>query len=328
MICLWTALAGTGAISAKEFDRRPVHTFSIVARDSVTGQLGVAVQSHWFSVGTVVTWAEAGVGAVATQSFADPAYGTRGLDLMRSGLGAQAALDALVGADPGRAERQVAFVDAKGEVAAFTGEGCIEAAGHHTGDGYSVQANMMITGAVVPAMAEAYEASEGDLAERLMAALEAAQAAGGDIRGKQSAAMLIVSGESTGRPWADRVVDLRVEDHAEPVKELRRLLAVHRAYEEMNMGDVAVEQGDMVAANRHYTNAADFAPGNVEILFWQGITLATTGHTDEARPVLRRVFAEEPRWLDLVPRLVKPGVIPDTDEGKELIREILKEGKR
>ncbi len=309
-------------------DSRPVHTYSIVARDSATGEMGVAVQSHWFSVGSIVTWAEAGVGAIATQSFADPAYGPRGLALMGSGMTAEEALSSLLDADEGEAVRQIAFVDQRGNVAGHTGSGCIESAGQIFGPGYSVQANMMITDAIVPAMAEAYVKSGGDLAERMMAALEAAQEAGGDIRGKQSAAMLIVRGVNTGRPWVDTVLELRVEDHAEPVRELRRVLTVHRAYEEMNQGDIAMEEGEMARASRHYENAARMNPGNVEILFWQGITLATTGHLEEARPLLRRVFAIDPQWAELVPRLVKPGLIPDTPEGRELIREILKEGDR
>jgi len=178
---------------------RPVHTYSIVARDAASGQMGVAVQSHWFSVGSIVTWAEAGVGAIATQSFVDPAYGPRGLELMKSGLSAEQALEALLLVDDGRNVRQVAFVDTSGTVAAHTGAKCIESADHHVGEGYSVQANMMLNDKVVPAMAKAYESAEGDLAERLMAALEAAQAAGGDIRGKQSAAMLTGFSSSASR---------------------------------------------------------------------------------------------------------------------------------
>ncbi len=313
---------------ADEFESRPVHTFSIVARDSVTGEMGVAVQSHWFSVGAVVTWAEAGVGAIATQSFADPAYGPRGLELMRSGLSAEASLTALLGADPGEAVRQVAFVDAKGNVAVHTGSKCIESAGHRAGEGYSVQANMMVSDAIVPAMKTAYEKGEGSLAERMMSALEAAQEAGGDIRGRQSAAMLIVRGTATGKPWVDTLLELRVEDHAEPVRELRRLLTVHRAYDEMNRGDVAMEQGDMEGAMGHYSHAALFAPGNMEILFWQGITMATSGYLEEARPLFRQVFSAEHHWTELVPRLVKPGLIPNNAEGIELIREILKEGEQ
>ncbi|MCX6552506.1 MAG: DUF1028 domain-containing protein, partial [Acidobacteria bacterium] len=191
------------------------HTFSIVARDPVTGDMGVAVQSHWFSVGSIVTWAEAGVGAIATQSFVEPAYGYKGLELMRGGMSAPDVLKKLLADDAQREVRQVAMIDAQGRVDGFTGKLDIAAAGHHVGAQYSVQANMMENPRVWPAMAAAYEQTTGDLADRLLAALEAAQNAGGDIRGKQSAAILIVKAKSTGKPWAgaDRLFDLRVEDH-------------------------------------------------------------------------------------------------------------------
>src|SRR6185503_283488 len=218
----------------------PLHTFSIVARDPATGELGVAVQSHWFSVGTAVPWAEAGVGAVATQSFVNPAYGPDGLALMKQGVAAPDALAQLVTKDPGEAVRQVAFVDSQGRVAAHTGKKCIAACGDHVGAGYSVQANMMENERVWPAMARAYEAAKGPLAERLLAALEAAQKEGGDIRGQQSAAILVVRAKSTGHVWEDRLVDLRVEDSLHPIEELRRLYLVHEAYEHMNAGDLAV----------------------------------------------------------------------------------------
>jgi uncharacterized Ntn-hydrolase superfamily protein len=301
----------------------PAHTFSIVARDAESGDMGVAVQSHWFSVGSDVTWGEAGVGVIATQSFIDPAYGPRGLELMRSGLDAKQALKALLLVDDGRDVRQVAFVDASGTVAAHTGAKCIEAAGHHVGDGYSVQANMMLNDKVVPAMARAYETTRGDLAERLMAALEAAQSVGGDIRGKQSAAMLIVKGESSGRPWADRVLELRIEDHSSPIVELRRLLTVHRAYEHMNAGDVAVEHGDLELAMAEYGRAAELLPGNLEVQYWAAVTLATSGRLDQALPVFREIFAADPNWVELTKRLLKPGIIPDTLKGRALVEKIV-----
>ena len=313
------------AIPARGVER-PTHTYSIVARDPATGQLGVAVQSHWFSVGSVVSWAEAGVGAVATQSFVDPAYGPRGLELMRGGLSPAQALAALTSVDDGREVRQIAFVDASGRVAAHTGARCISEAGHHVGVGYSVQANMMLNDRVVPAMAAAYEAATGDLAERMMQALEAAERAGGDIRGRQSAAMLIVKGESTGRPWADKVLELRVEDHPDPLVELRRLLTVHRAYEHMNAGDVAVEKGDLDLAKAEYTAAADLLPGSLEVQYWAAVTLATAGELDAALPVFRKVFAADPNWVELTRRLVKPGIIPDTPEGHALVERIAAAG--
>jgi uncharacterized Ntn-hydrolase superfamily protein len=301
----------------------PIHTYSIVARDPATGQLGVAVQSHWFSVGSVVTWAEAGVGVIATQSFVDPAYGPRGLELMASGLSAQQALAALLVVDEGRDVRQVAFVDAAGNVAAHTGTRCIESAGHVVGDGYSVQANMMLSDAIVPAMRQAYEAAEGDLADRLLAALEAAEAAGGDIRGRQSAAMLIVEGSSTGRPWADRLLELRIEDHPQPLVELRRLVKVHRAYQHMNAGDVAVEHGDIELAMAEYGAAAELLPDNVEVQYWAAVMLATNGNLDRALPMFREVFSADANWVELTRRLHRPGIIPDTDEGRALVSRIV-----
>ena len=192
--------------------RRPVHTFSIVARDPATGELGVAVQSHWFSVGSIVAWAEAGVGAVATQSFVDPSYGKNGLDLMRSGKSAPDSLRELLAKDEGREVRQVAMIDAQGRVDGFTGKNDIQAAGHIVGTNFSVQANLMLNDKVWPAMARAFENSKGDLAERMLAALDAAQLAGGDIRGKQSAALIVVTGKPTGQAWKDRTFDLRVDD--------------------------------------------------------------------------------------------------------------------
>jgi uncharacterized Ntn-hydrolase superfamily protein len=312
------------ALPARAIER-PVHTYSIVARDAETGEMGVAVQSHWFSVGSIVTWAEAGVGAVATQSFVDPAYGPRGLELMRSGLDAEQALTALVKVDAGRDVRQVAFVDTAGKVAAHTGATCIESAGHHVGEGYSVQANMMLNDKVVPAMAGAYESAEGDLADRLMAALRAAQDVGGDIRGKQSAAMLIVKAESTGRSWADRVLELRIEDHPTPIAELERLLEVHRAYEHMNAGDVAVEHEDLELAMAEYGQAAELLPDNVEVQYWAAVTLATSGKIDQALPIFRTVFSADANWIELTRRLHKPGIIPDTPEGRKLVEQILRE---
>lgn len=285
----------------------------------------MAVQSHWFSVGAVVTWAEAGVGAVATQSMAEPAYGLRGLALMKRGMSAERALAALTSQDDAAPVRQVAFVDARGGVAAHTGDGCIESAGHHVGDGYSVQANMMLNDEVVPAMVEAFEAARGPLPERMVAALAGGQAAGGDIRGRQSAAILVVKGTSTGQPWADGVVELRVEDDANPIDELTRLLTLHRAYEQMNLGDAAVAAQEMKTAAGHYRTAAELAPDNVEMAYWHGVAMATNDQLDAAIPLFRRVFAADRNWAELTRRLFKPGVFPDTPEGHALVDRILRE---
>ncbi len=285
---------------------RPVHTFSIVARDSVTGEIGVAVQSHWFSVGSLVTWAEAGVGAVATQSFVDPAYGPLGLDLMRAGKTANQALSGLLASDPGREVRQVAMIDVQGNVAAHTGSKCIPGAGHIVGRNYSVQANLMLNDKVWPAMSKAFENAKGDLADRMLAALDAAQSVGGDIRGRQSAAILIVKGKSTGRPWADRVMELRVEDNPEPLRELRRLVNLHRAYDHMNNGDLAVEHNDVTGALREYGAAEAMFPDNLEMKFWHAVALVNVGRTDESLPLFKEIFSKDKNWALLIPRL--PGV--------------------
>jgi uncharacterized Ntn-hydrolase superfamily protein len=298
---------------------RPVHTYSLVARDTVTGEMGVAVQSHWFSVGSLVTWAEAGVGAVATQSFVDPAYGPLGLDLMRAGKSANQALASLLAGDPGKDVRQVAMIDIKGNVAAHTGSKCIQGAGHITGNNYSVQANLMLNDQIWPAMSRAYENAKGDLAERMLAALEAAQEAGGDIRGKQSAAILIVKAKSTGRPWVDRVMDLRVEDHEEPLRELRRLVNVHRAYEHMNNGDLAVEHNDVDGALREYSAAEAMFPNNLEMKFWHAVALVNVGRVNESLPIFKEVFAKDKNWAELVPRLPESGTLKDSEDIVRLI---------
>jgi uncharacterized Ntn-hydrolase superfamily protein len=290
---------------------RPVHTFSIVARDPATGELGVAVQSHWFSVGSIVPWAEAGLGAVATQSFVDPSYGKLGLDLMRAGKSAPDALKALLAGDDGREVRQVAMIDAQGRVAAHTGSKDIPAAGHIVGKDYSVQANLMLNDKVWPAMSRAFETTKGDLAERMMAALDAAQEAGGDIRGKQSAALIVVTGKPTGKPWADRVFDLRVDDSADPLKELRRLVTLQRAYNHMNAGDLAVEQKDNDRALAEYGAAAKLVPDNAEMVYWHAVALVNMGRVDDSLPLFRRVFAMDKNWVTLTPRLAKVGLIPD-----------------
>ncbi len=290
---------------------RPVHTYSIVARDPATGQLGVAVQSHWFSVGALVPWAEAGVGAVATQSFVDASYGPLGLSLLKAGRSAPDALAGLLAADGGRDVRQVAMIDAAGRVASHTGARCVEAAGHHVGKDYSVQANMMRSASVWPAMAKAFEETRGDLAERMLAALEAAEAAGGDIRGKQSAALIVVSGNPTGRPWQDRLFDLRVEDSPAPLPELRRLVTLARAYALMNEGDLAVERKDDAAALKAYSAAQAIVPGNAEMTYWTAVSLVGMGRIDEALPLFRKVFAIDRSWAEMTPRLPKSGLLPD-----------------
>lgn len=306
--------------------KRPVHTYSIVARDSATGELGVAVQSHWFAVGNGVLWAEPGIGAIATQSFAEPEYGRKGLERMRGGIAAPEVLAALVAEDKGQAVRQVGMVDAMGRVAAHTGTSCIAFAGHHVGDGYAVHANLMANDRVVPAMAKAYESTKGDLAERLVAALEAAQEAGGDVRGCQSAAIRVVKGVASAMPSHDVVVDLRVDDSAAPLAELRRLLRLARVYQHMNAGDVAVEKGDVAGARDHYAAAAKAAPGITEIRYWQAVGLANAGQVEESLPIFRGVFREDRRWVEVTRRL-QPGVIPPGPKGDQIVQTILTQAK-
>jgi uncharacterized Ntn-hydrolase superfamily protein len=334
---------------------RPVYTFSIVARDAQTGEMGAAVQSHWFAVGSNVIWAEAGVGAVATQSFVDPSYGPLGLKLMSAGKSAPDALKALLAGDAGRAVRQVAFVDTTGAVATWTGAGDIPSAGGvagHRSDGwqddcggagatrssengqpfvhpcggrgaigrdFAAQANLMANDTIWPAMAKAYQASTGDLAERLLAALEAGQAAGGDIRGRQSAAIIVVKAASTGKPWQDTVFNLRVDDAAEPIPELRRLVTLQRAYNRMNAGDLAVEHGDNEGALREYSAAEAIAskttgvlPSRLaEMIYWHAVALVTMNRVDESLPLFKRAFAMEQGWVELTRRLPKVGLLPD-----------------
>lgn len=298
---------------------RPVHTYSIVARDPATGELGVAVQSHWFSVGSIVSWAEPGVGAVATQSFVEASYGPLGLELMRAGKTAGQALQALLAADDHTEVRQVAMVDAAGNVAVHTGAGAIVHACDRTGEGFSVQANLMLRSTVCDAMHTAYMSTEGDLAERLMAALEAAQAEGGDIRGVQSAALLVVTEDREDPPWGGRVIDLRIEDHPEPLVELRRLLTLARAYNHMNEGDEHMTRGEVAEAVAAYGRAEELAPGNHEMIFWHAATLAGIGRVEEALPLFERAFELWPQWRTLVRRLPEAGLLPDDPELVERI---------
>ena len=316
------ALGSTGSPACRVL--RPVHTYSIVARDSVTGELGVAVQSHWFSVGAVVPWAEAGVGAVATQSFSEASYGPLGLELMRAGKSAQQALDALLAADPQREVRQVAMVDAAGRVAVHTGKQCIAEAGHRTGSQFSVQANLMEKSTVWDAMKRAFESAPGGLADRMLAALEAAQKEGGDIRGKQSAAILVVKGKSSGRPWADQVMNLRIEDHPDPLRELRRLITVHRAYDCMNRGDERMAVGDLEGALAAYGEAAALLPENPEVKFWAAVTMIQAGRDKEALQYFEAVFRSDRKWRELVRRLPAAGLLPDDEK---LVEKILSAGR-
>jgi uncharacterized Ntn-hydrolase superfamily protein len=303
-------------------DHRPISTYSIVAYDETTGELGVAVQSHWFSVGALVPWAKSGVGAVATQSFVRVEYGPEGLELMSKGHSAKETLDFLVSQDEGRDVRQVAMVDVNGSVAIHTGKNCIAEAGHYQGKNFAVQANIMENPTVWGAMAKAFETSSGDLADRMMAALEAAQAEGGDLRGRQSAALLVVKGTPEENPWDNKLFDLRIEDHPEPLKELKRLIRINRAYIHANNGDLYLEEGMTKEALDEYSKAANYYPENPELPFWTAVTLAGSGKLDTALPIFADVFAKDPKLRILVKRLVPAGILPDD---KDLIDKRLKQ---
>jgi len=301
------------------------HTYSIVARDAETGDIGVAVQSHWFSVGPVVAWGEAGVGVVATQSFVNVSFGIRGLELLKEGFTPEEAVKKLIEDDEARDFRQLAILDIEGNSYSYTGSKCVEFASNIFAQNYSVQANMMLNSTVPKAMEDAFNKSKGlPLAERLMAALEAAENEGGDIRGKQSASLLVLRGKSTGKPWEDRLVDLRVDDHKNPLEELKRLLQVHRAYEHMNNGDLAVEKNDMETALKEYSLAEEMFPGNEEMLYWRAVTLANNGHLKDALPLFQSVFEKNMNWHEMTKRIVKNGLLTVDEKSLNKILEVVK----
>jgi uncharacterized Ntn-hydrolase superfamily protein len=320
-IFILIALLDNFSFAQSFYDDNPlVATYSIVARDPETGEMGVAVQSHWFSVGSIVSWGEAGVGVVATQSFVNPAFGPDGLALLKSGMTAEQVVDKLIAEDEGRDVRQLAILDVNGNVKSYTGKNCIPGAGNIVGENYSVQANLMLNDKVPSAMSKAFEESKGPLAERLMTALFAAESVGGDIRGKQSAAILVVKGKSTGKVWEDRLIDLRVEDDPYPLDKLDRLLKIHRAYNHMNAGDLAVEKGDMKLAMEEYSSAEKMFPENEEMKYWHAVTLATNGDVEASLPLFKKVFEKNENWKILTPRLVPLGLL---NVSKEQLQQIL-----
>ena len=301
-------LSSTG--QTNPYSDKFAHTYSIVAKDANTGEMAVGVQSHWFSVGTLVSWGKSGVGVVATQSFVNPSYGPNGIELMENGVSAEEALKNLTDKDEGRDFRQAAMLDVNGSVNAFTGEKCIESAGHFVGENFSVQANMMLNDEVIPAMKKAFQDNSNlPLAERIIKVFEAAESVGGDIRGKQSAALIVVGAEKTSNVWEDKKIDLRVDDSSNPIKEIKRLLKVHRAYDHMNKGDLAIEENDMDKALSEYGKAQVLFPENHEMSFWKAIALLNNGKKEAARPILKKVFKENPNWKKLIYRLPKSGLI-------------------
>ncbi len=291
------------------------HTFSIVARDDKTGEMAVAVQSHWFAVGTIVSWGQSGVGVVATQSFVNPALGPEGLKLMDNGSTGPEALAFLIAKDEGRDVRQVAMLDVMGRVNAYTGEKCIESASHYVGENFSVQANMMLNDEVVPAMVAAFEKHKDlPLGDRVLKVLMAAQEEGGDIRGQQSAALIVVNAEKVKEPWLDKKIDLRVDDHVAPLEELVRLLKVHKAFAHLDRGDLAMEKGDMKLALEEYGAAEKMFPDNLEMKFWKAVTLVNNDRLDEALPIFKQVFAKDANWRELVKRLPPSGLLAISEE--------------
>lgn len=323
-IILLTVLSCIQIIGQNFYSENPlVATYSIVARDPETGEMGVAVQSHWFSVGSIVPWGEAGVGVVATQSFVNPAFGPDGLELLKSGMTASEVVDKLIAEDEGRDVRQLAIIDVNGNVKSYTGKNCIPGAGNIVGENYSVQANLMLNDKVPGAMSKAFEKSTGPLAERMITALFAAEKVGGDIRGKQSAAILVVKGESTGKVWEDRLIDLRVEDDPYPLEKLERLLMIHRAYTHMNAGDLAVEYGDMELAMKEYSAAEKMFPENEEMKFWHATTLVNNGDLEGSLPLFKEVFSKNQNWKILTPRLVPLGLLKVNNEELKKILSVI-----
>jgi uncharacterized Ntn-hydrolase superfamily protein len=290
--------------------RLGVVTYSIVARDPATGELGVAVQSHFFGVGPVVPWLEPGIGAVATQATVNVSFGPMGLELLRSGQLAEEVVARLVASDPDREKRQVAVVDAQGHAAAYTGDGCIPAFGHIIGEGFSVQGNLLRADAVWQSMATAYEGAAGQpFWARLLLTLEAAEANGGDVRGRQSAALVIVAAGVTPNPWAGRLVDVRVDDHADPLGELRRLATISEAYR--LVGELESPVADRRPMDARYAEARAMAPDAMELVFWRAIALATSGNEAAARGELAVAFGADPTWREALRHVAAAGLVGD-----------------
>ena len=287
------------------------HTYSIVALSDDHREIGVAVQSHWFAVGAVCPWIQPGIGAIATQSMVETSYGPKGLALLKQGKTANQALSDLLSQDTKKALRQVAIIDAAGNIATHTGAKCIAEAGHHTGVNYSVQANMMLKNTVWSAMAHAFESSNGKLSRRLLSALVAAQKEGGDIRGKQSAAILVADNILDDKPWTHMTTNLRVDDNPDPLVELERLINIEDAYKYMNEGDELLAGSKVDLAKEKYAAAAALAPHFEELRFWEAVSLAETGEIESALPIFEFVFRVNPQWAELLQRLPASGLFSD-----------------
>lgn len=299
------------------------HTYSIVAFDEKTGEMAVGVQSHWFAVGKAVPWVKAGVGVVATQSFVNIDYGTKGLQLLEKGAQPEGAFAEVASKDESAAYRQVAIMNNRGEVFTYTGEKCIAEASHYVGKNFSVQANMMANDQVVPAMVEAYQNNMGlPLAERVLESLKAAQNQGGDIRGMQSAALVVVDGKIEEKTnSAVKKIDLRVDDATNPLAELERLLTVHRAYEFMNEADLAIEKRDFKNALNLYQKAEKLQPDNFEIQFWKALAMMQSPQKAEGTRQMKKIISKHSNWQRLLYRLVEVEVVNLTREDLKVLEQ-------
>lgn len=305
------AVKSSGLAGPPDAGALPVATYSIVARDAETGQMGVAVQSYYFAFGSVSPHAEVGVGAVTIQSFAKPSYGTQGLRLIREGAAAQRALDTLREQDPHAGYRQSAMIDNPGRVAACTGERCVPEAGHHIGEGYACLGNMLTERGIWNGMGEAFEGAKGEFVDRLLLSLEAAQAAGGDLRGRRSAAVIVVDAESSGDPGLDVLFDLRVEDHEEPLRELDRLVTLKKAFQLNSRGDHHLRNGDLRAALRDFSLAVSMAPAHEELVFWQAVAMVVAGYPREAEPLFQELFDTSDNFRLMANRVAHSRYLPE-----------------
>jgi len=285
-------------------------TYSIVARDQATGQLGVAAQSCYFALGSVLPWARAGVGAVATQSMVDPGYGPLCLGLLAAGMGAGAALAQVRADDEGREVRQVGVVSASGEVASFTGSMCIDHVSHAEGEGYSAQANMMAGDGVCEAMASAFESASGSLATRLVASLLAAESKGGDARGQMSAALIVVDGTQHDHPWDGVLANVRVDHHPDPLPELARLAQVAEAYHLCDVAEEALVRGDAAGALAGSEAGLALLPGEGNLLLSYIGALIGVGRIDEAATEVQKLVASRPPWEGVLRALIDRGFVP------------------
>ena len=315
---IFTSLLVLGLLFAQD---RPVSTYSIVAIDKESGEMGGAVQSHWFSVGSLVLWAEPGVGIVATQSFVRPEYGPEILKLFgTSSASPKFILESLLKKDSEQNVRQVGAVNVVGESVSFTGKDCVSYASSIEGDGYAIQANIMANPGVPEAMEKAYLSTEGSLSDRLYAALSAAEALGGDLRGKQSAAMLVVPLKKVDNLLSSKIYDIRVDDSPNPLEELSRLMRIQKAYIFANEGDILSAEGRLDEALDAYNKASELYPENVELLFWGAVILSTDGKFDVAKPMFEKILNINPSLKEMIPRLENHPMFPlSSDTVKKIL---------